>query len=234
MFFWLPCFRPKSFGFFGIWLLVCFRVTLSQLLIEFSFVDLEGSILSLLFNPFSISLQPSFFHQHFLVYFLKFAVIFSCAACSFLFSLISAPFFFIILACFRIFFLFAFPVEFPISILTFSACFLRGSQFSHKLILHLHRLVHLTRLYYSSVCKEVWDLFYSFLSWVFSILCFLIMVELSFHYSWFSLHFLDLSFVLVIVFIPGCLVVYRLEVWCFHFPKFFFVGLFLFDTTWCV
>ena len=40
-----------------------------------------------------------------------------------------------------------------------------------------------------------------------------------FHYSWFSLHFPDLSLVLVIMFLPGCLVVYRLEVWCFHFPK---------------
>ena len=50
-------------------------------------------------------------------------------------------------------FLFAFPVEFPISVLTVSLCFLRGSQLSHKLILLLHRLVHLTRLYYSSVCK---------------------------------------------------------------------------------
>ena len=44
------------------------------------------------------------------------------------------------------------------------SCFLRGSQLSHKLILHLHRLVHLTRLYYPLVCKVVCDLFYFFLS----------------------------------------------------------------------
>ena len=36
MFLWLPYFSPKSFGFFYIRLLVCFRVTPSQLLIEFS------------------------------------------------------------------------------------------------------------------------------------------------------------------------------------------------------
>ena len=60
--------------------------------------------------------------------------------------------------------LFAFPVEFPFPILTISSCFLRGSQFSYKLILQLHRLVHLTRLYYSSLCKVVYDSFYSFLS----------------------------------------------------------------------
>ena len=40
--------------------------------------------------------------------------------------------------------------------------FFRGSQFSHKLILLLHRLVHLTRLYYSSLCKVVCDLIFRF------------------------------------------------------------------------
>ena len=39
-----------------------------------------------------------------------------------------------------------------------------GSQFSHKLILLLHRFIHLTWLYYSLECKVVCDLFYSFLS----------------------------------------------------------------------
>ena len=84
--------------------------------------------------------------------------------------------FFIILACFRSF-LFVFPVEFPIPGLTVSLNFLMRSQFSHKLILHLLRLVHLTRLYYLSVCKVVCDLFYPFLSEEFSILCFLMKVE---------------------------------------------------------
>ena len=59
-------------------------------------------------------------------------------------------------------FLSAFPIEFPILVLIFSSCFLRGSQFSHKLISPLHRLVHLIWLYYSLICKVVLDLFYSF------------------------------------------------------------------------
>ena len=50
--FWLPYLSPKSFGFFGIRLLVCFHVTHSQLLMEFSFVVLECSVLSILFLPF--------------------------------------------------------------------------------------------------------------------------------------------------------------------------------------
>ena len=52
MFFSLPYFSPKPFGFFGIRLLVCFRVTPTQLLIEFSFVVLESPVLSVLFYPF--------------------------------------------------------------------------------------------------------------------------------------------------------------------------------------
>ena len=61
-------------------------------------------------------------------------------------------------------FLFVFPVEFLILVLTFSSCFLRGSQYSHKLISLMYRLVYLTRSYYSLVYKVVFDLFYSFLS----------------------------------------------------------------------
>ena len=44
--------------------------------------------------------------------------------------------------------------------------------------------------------------------------------RIVFHYSWFSLHFLDLLFVLAIVFLPGCLIVYLLGVCCFHLPRF--------------
>ena len=164
MFLWLPNFCRKSFGFFYIRLLVCFRVTPSQLLIEFSFVVLESPVFSVLFYSLSISLQTSFFGQDFLVYFLKlycyFPVLPPVPSPPRLFQRLS---FLIILACFRSF-LFAFPVEFPIPVLTVSSCFLRGSQFSHKLIWHLHRLGHLTRVYYSSVCKVVCDLFYLFLS----------------------------------------------------------------------
>ena len=55
-----------------------------------------------------------------------------------------------------------FPVEFPIFILIFLSCFLRGSLFSHKLISPLHRLVHLIRLYYLLIYKLMLDLFFSF------------------------------------------------------------------------
>ena len=54
--FWLPYFSPKSFGFFCVRLLVCFRVISSHLLVEFSFVVLECTVLSVLFYPLSISL----------------------------------------------------------------------------------------------------------------------------------------------------------------------------------
>ena len=50
-------------------------------------------------------------------------------------------------------FLSAFSVEFPILVWIFSSYFLRGSQFSHKLISPLHRLVHLIRLYYFLIYK---------------------------------------------------------------------------------
>ena len=59
-------------------------------------------------------------------------------------------------------FLFAFPGEFLILVLIFSSCFLRRSQFSHKLNSLLHSLVHLIQLYYSLIHKVVLDLFYSF------------------------------------------------------------------------
>ena len=111
-----------------------------------------------------------------LVYFLKlYCYFFRCWLFLFSTAYFSATLFFIILACFRIFFI---CVSSRISHPGFDcSCFLRGSQFSHKLILHQHRLVHLTRLYYLLVCKVVCDLFYPFLSEEFSILCFLMKVE---------------------------------------------------------
>ena len=42
----------------------------------------------------------------------------------------------------------------------FSSCFLTRSQFFQKLILQLHRLVHLIWLYYSLIYKVVHDLFF--------------------------------------------------------------------------
>ena len=139
MLFWLPYFRPKSFGFLDVQLLVCFCIMPSQLLIEFSFVVLECLTLSVLFYPLLISLSSSFFRQNFLVYFFKLKLsFFSC----YLFHSVptkSMIFLFYYLACFRRF-LSALPVEFPIMVLNVSSCFLRGSQFFHKLILPLQRL----------------------------------------------------------------------------------------------
>ena len=109
-------------SFFFIWLLVCFRVTPSQLLIEFSFVVFECPVLSVLFYPLSISLQSSFFGQYFLVYFLKLYCYFSHVACSF-FLLLSVPLFLIIRACFRWGFFFRFQSNFPSRFLLFLRAF---------------------------------------------------------------------------------------------------------------
>ena len=64
--------------------------------------------------------------------------------------------FFMILTCFRSF-LFAFPVEFPIPVLTVSSCFSRGSQFSHKLILHriLTSLLYVCSSWSSCFCSAI-------------------------------------------------------------------------------
>ena len=72
MFSWLPYFSPKLFGFSCIRLLVCFRVFSPNLLVEFTFVVLECTILSVLFYPVSISFLSSFFCYYLLVYFLEF------------------------------------------------------------------------------------------------------------------------------------------------------------------
>ena len=90
-------------------------------------------------------------------------VIFSSIA-FFLFLSLHVPAFFlcfIILAFFRRFFLSVFPVEFPIQVLIFSSCILRGSRFSHKLIFLVHRLVNLIRLYNLLIYMLVLDLFFS-------------------------------------------------------------------------
>ena len=85
---------------------------------------------------------------------------FSRVIFSFLFPHIPGSFCFTILACFHRFFI---CVSSRISHPSFDYFFVRGSQFSHTLISPLQRLVHLTRLYYSLICKVVFDLFCSFL-----------------------------------------------------------------------
>ena len=157
-----PYFSPQSFGFFCIWLLVCFCVISSQLLIKFFFfVVLKYPVLSVTLCWYLFNL-PSFANTFWFIS-LSWTVIFPCVDFSFLFQHIPAFFFcFIILACFRRFFS-AFPIEFRTMVFIFSSCFLRSS-FSHKLSSPLHRLVYLIRLYYSLICKVVIDVFYSFLS----------------------------------------------------------------------
>ena len=59
--------------------------------------------------------------------------------------------------------IYLFPVEFPILVLIFSSCFLRGYQVSHELVSLLHRVVHLIRLYYSLIYMLALDLFFRFL-----------------------------------------------------------------------
>ena len=87
---------------------------------------------------------------------------FSRVVFSILFPHIPGSFSFTILACFRRFFS-VFPVEFLILVLTVSSFLLRGSKFSHTLISPRHRIVRLTLLYYSLICKVVYDLSCSFL-----------------------------------------------------------------------
>ena len=158
---WLPYFCPKSFDFFCIRLLAYFHVISSLLLVELSFVVLEYPVFSVLFYPLSITLLSSFFHQYFLVYFPKLYFSFSCVTFSFLSLHVPTSFLcFIILAYFRRFFLSACPVEFPIQVLIISSCYLRGSQFSHKLISPLHRFVHLIRLYYSLILTLFHSMFH--------------------------------------------------------------------------
>ena len=134
------------------------------------------------------------------------------------FPLISAPFFFCHSGFFRRFFFFSFPVEFPIPVLNVSSSFLRGSKFSHKLILHLHRLVHLTRLYYSSVCKVLCDLFYLFLFSMFlnegRIVFSLLMILFTFS------RFIFCSCDCVSSWLLDSVSFGILEVWSFHLLKF--------------
>ena len=56
-------------------------------------------------------------------------------------------------------FLSGFSVELPILVLMVSSCFFGRPRFSHTLISPLHRLDHLTQLYYLLICKVLFDLF---------------------------------------------------------------------------
>ena len=93
MFFWLPYFCPKSFGFLYIRLLVCFRVT-PPLLIEFSFVVLESPVLSVFFTLCQYLFNLPSLASTFWFISSSYTVIFSCVACSFFPAYFSASLFF--------------------------------------------------------------------------------------------------------------------------------------------
>ena len=139
-------------------LLVCFRVISSQLLVEFPFIVLEYPVLSVLFYPNLPSFACTFWFI-FSIFTVIFFLVLPFSFRSYILQRLS-----LVLSSSPVFvdFLSAFLVEFPILVLILSSCFLRGSQFSHNLILPQHRLVHLIRLYYSFIYKVVLDLFYSF------------------------------------------------------------------------
>ena len=71
MFFPSPYFTPKLLRFFYPCLLICFGIFSTNLLVEFSFVILEFSVLFILFDPVQIPLESSFFRQYLLIYFLQ-------------------------------------------------------------------------------------------------------------------------------------------------------------------
>ena len=102
--FQLPYFRPKLFGFFGIWLLICFCIMPSHLLIEFSFVVLKCPALycftlcRYLFN------LPSFARTFWFISSSR-TVIFSRIVFCILFPHIPGSFCFTVLVCFRRFFI---------------------------------------------------------------------------------------------------------------------------------
>ena len=140
-----------------------------NLLVEFPFVVLDCPVLSVLFSLCRYLFNFPSFVSTFWFISSSFIVIFLCVA----FLTLHVPASFL---CFIIF-LSVFPVGFPIVVLIFSSCFLKGYQFSHKLISLPHRLVHLIRLYYLLIYKLVLDSFFQFPSWSVTILCFLVMVR---------------------------------------------------------
>ena len=92
-----------------------------------------------------------------------------------------------------------------------------------------HLFLPLTFFYHSGLFSFFFFFFFSFrVKFLIPVLTF------SFHYSRFSLHFLDLSFLLLIVFLPGCLVVYRSVVWCFHLPFIFVWIIFVWHHLMCL
>ena len=151
--------RSVSFAF-GCWYV---------LLIEFSFIILECPILSIVL-PFCRYLfnLPSFASTFWYISSSCIAS-FSCVVFSFPIPIYFSVFiFFITFSCFRRFFLSEFLVGIPILVLTFLSWFLRGSQFSRKLISIQHKFVHFIRLcYYYYYCCCCCCCYYLITLWVF-------------------------------------------------------------------
>ena len=155
MFSWLPHFSPKLFVHSVVGMFSCY---LSSFLGRIFFRCFGMSCFVcfvLLFVDISLILLLS------LVLFGLFFLALPFLICLYMFQRLS-----FVLSFWPVFvdFSSAFPVEFPILVLIFSSCFLRGSQFSHKLISPRHRLAHIIRLYYLLMYKLVLDLFFPFLS----------------------------------------------------------------------
>ena len=146
MFFCLPYFSPKSLGFFLHPVDSMFYCHLLPIVDRIFFHRFAMSYFFCIVLPFVDISLIFLFHLYFLIYFLKFllfCLLFSVPNNSSVFLL-----FYHFVAIF-VDFLSEFLVEIPILVLTFLSWFLRGSQFSRKLISLLHKLVHLIRLYYS-------------------------------------------------------------------------------------
>ena len=149
------------------------------LLMEFSFVVFECPVLSILYYPLSTSLLSpelsGLFPQEVLLFFL----VLSFAFCSHIFQVLFVlPFWTVFVDIFICVSSLIFLL-----VLTVSSGFLRGAPIFLHTNFALHRLIHLTLLYYSLICKVVFDLFCLFLFQVFSILCFLMMRGWSSHCS---------------------------------------------------
>ena len=123
-----------------------------------------------------------------------------------------------------------FPVKFPIQVLIFCLCSLRESRFSYKLILLLHRLVHLIPLFFVGIYVSTWFIFpISLLIVLYSM--FLSDGKLVFCSFLILFKFSKFIFCLVLVFALCCSM---LGASIFRNFQFISVSLFLFVSTWCI
>ena len=127
-FFWLSYFAPKFFCFPCIRLLVCLRAISAYLLVEFFslFWNVLFSLYYFILSLYLVNLH--FFASSFWFISSGCVVIFTCVA-FFLFVPCSCvfPLFYYFLLVIN--FLFAFPVKFPIQVLSFYSCFFGEPRF---------------------------------------------------------------------------------------------------------